>query len=206
VDLRRVCLVSLLAGFAALAQRPSPVVSPEVLPDHRVTFRIKAPKASDVTLTGDWLGTAQPPKLTKDDTPDNQGVWSVTLGPFEPSIYIYSFTVDGIAMADPINPRIKLRASTSASLLEVKSDPAAFWEARDVPHGAVEINWEKSKAINGETRAIWIIRRPDMRRAPLATPCFICSTGPTTRRLAGPWQAAPISSSTTFWPTRRRYP
>src|SRR5438876_3162332 len=139
MDMKRICLVSLLAGFAAQAQRPSPILSPEVHPDHRVTFRIKAPKALDVTLTGDWLGAAQAPKLTKDE----QGVWSVTLGPLEPSIYIYSFTVDGIALADPINPRIKLRASTSASLLEVKSDPAAFWEAHDVPHGAVEINWEK---------------------------------------------------------------
>ena len=32
--------------------------------------------------------------------------------------------------------------------------------ARDVPHGKVEINWEKSKAIHGETRAIWIYTPP----------------------------------------------
>src|SRR3954454_15992769 len=121
------------------------LVSPEVHPDRKVTFRIRAPKAAEVTLTGDWLGTAPAPKLAKDDA----GVWSVTLGPFEPSIYIYAFTVDGLAIADPINPRMKLRASTSASLLEVPGD-SAFWEPRDVPHGAVEINWQKSKAINGE--------------------------------------------------------
>jgi enterochelin esterase-like enzyme len=30
-----------------------------------------------------------------------------------------------------------------------------------VPHGAVEINWEKSKAIHGETRAIWIYTPPE---------------------------------------------
>jgi enterochelin esterase family protein len=136
------------------------VVSPEVHPDRRVTFRIRAPKASDVTLTGDWLGTTPAPKLAKDDA----GVWSVTLGPFEPSIYIYSYTVDGVAMADPINPRMKLRASTSASLLEVPGEPSAFWEPRDVPHGAVEINWEKSKAINGETRAIWIYTPPGYQK------------------------------------------
>jgi len=164
VTLRNACLAGLLASFgafAAQAQRPSPVVSPEVHPDYRVTFRLKAPKATEVTLTGDWLGSAEPPKLTKDD----QGVWSVTLGPFEPSIYVYSFTVDGVPIADPINPRVKLRASTSASLLEVKSDPAAFWEAHDVPHGAVEINWEKSKVINGETRAIWIYTPPGYEKS-----------------------------------------
>ena len=139
------------------AQRgPAPVVSPEVHPDRKVTFRIRAAKASEVTLTGDWLGSAQPPKLAKDDS----GVWSVTLGPFKPSIYIYSFNVDGIPMADPINPRMKLRASTSASLLEVDAASPDFWEPKDVPHGAVEINWEKSKVINGETRAIWVYTPP----------------------------------------------
>jgi enterochelin esterase family protein len=143
----------LLAGAAG----QEPLKSPEVSADRHVTFRIFAPKASEVTLTGDWLGSAAPPKLTKDE----HGVWSVTLGPFEPSIYIYSFTVDGVAIPDPVNPRIKLRARTSASMVEVKDDAPAFWEPRDVPHGTVEINWEKSKAIAGETRAIWVYTPPD---------------------------------------------
>jgi len=146
----------LALAVSGFAQAP-PLQSPEVSPDHRVTFRILAPKASEVTLTGDWLGTTPPPRLTKDE----RGVWSVTLGPFEPSIYIYSFNVDGVAIPDPINPRVKLRARTSASMVEVKNDTPAFWEVHDVPHGKVEINWEKSKAISGETRAIWIYTPPE---------------------------------------------
>jgi enterochelin esterase-like enzyme len=158
--------VSLPAVFAlaawAQAPRREPAISdtlqsPEVSSDHHVTFRIFAPKAAEVTLTGDWLGAAPPPPLSKDE----RGVWSVTLGPFEPSIYIYSFNVDGMAIPDPVNPRMKLRARTSASMVEVKDDTPAFWEPRDVPHGAVEINWEKSQAIAGETRAIWIYTPPD---------------------------------------------
>jgi enterochelin esterase family protein len=149
-----------LAALAIHAQRPAPVVSPEVHSDRRVTFRIKAPKASEVTLTADWLGTAPAPKFTRDES----GLWSLTVGPLDPSIYIYSFNVDGVAMADPVNPKMKLRASTSASLLEVKADPPDFWEPHDVPHGTVEINWEKSKAINGETRAIWIYTPPDYHK------------------------------------------
>ena len=155
--MRSPILTALFLAAAAFAQS---VQSPEVSPDHRVTFRIYAPKASEVTLTGDWLGTTPPPKLTKDD----HGVWSITLGPMEPSIYIYSFNVDGMAIADPVNPRMKLRARTSASMVEV-SDDAAFWEPRDVPHGTVEINWQKSKAIAGETRAIWIYTPPDYARS-----------------------------------------
>ena len=153
-----------VCATAASAQAPrhEPSVndtlqSPEVSSDHHVTFRIFAPKASEVTLTGDWLGAMSTPKLSEDE----RGVWSVTLGPFEPSIYIYSFNVDGMAMPDPVNPRIKLRARTSASMVEIPDDTPAFWEPRDVPHGAVEINWEKSKAIAGETRAIWIYTPPD---------------------------------------------
>ena len=36
-------------------QRGPMIISPEVLPDHRVTFRIQAPKASEITLRGDWI-------------------------------------------------------------------------------------------------------------------------------------------------------
>jgi enterochelin esterase family protein len=146
--------------YAQAPQRERPlgdtIQSPEVSPDHRVTFRLHAPKASEVTLIGDWLGANPQPKLTRDD----RGVWSVTVGPMEPSVYIYSFNVDGVTIADPVNPRMKLRARTSASLVEVKEDAPGIWEVRDVPHGNVEINWEKSKAINGETRAIWIYTPP----------------------------------------------
>lgn len=161
-SMRFTCALVLLAG--AVAQPPrreqtpnDTLKSPEVAADRHVTFRIYAPKASEVTLTGDWLGTAPPPNLVRDE----RGVWSVMLGPFEPSIYIYSFTVDGVAIPDPINPRIKLRAKTSASMVEVKDDTPVFWEPHDVPHGTVEINWEKSKAIHDETRAIWIYTPPD---------------------------------------------
>ncbi len=151
----------LVIGASAQAPFRAPTVSstlqsPEVSPDHHATFRIFAPKASEVTLTGDWLGSTPPPALSKDES----GVWSVTLGPFEPSIYIYSFNVDGMSIPDPVNPAIKLRARTSASLLEVDDDPPAFWEPHDVPHGMVEINWEKSKVINGETRAFWVYTPP----------------------------------------------
>jgi enterochelin esterase family protein len=150
-----------LTVFSASAAVNDTLRSPEVAADRRVTFRIYAPKASEVTLTGDWLGGTPAPKLTKDDT----GVWSVTLGPFEPSIYIYSFTVDGVAIPDPVNPRIKLRARTSASLLEVTDETPAIWEPRDVPHGAVEINWQKAATLGGETRAIWIYTPPGYQQS-----------------------------------------
>jgi enterochelin esterase-like enzyme len=131
-----------------------PIFAQEVLPDHRVTFRINAPKASEVTLTTDWL--PQPERMTK----GVDGTWSVTLGPLAPATYIYSFTVDGVIMADPVNPRIKLRARGSGSLFDVPAETPAVWQARDVPHGTVEINWQRSTILKGETRSIWAYTPP----------------------------------------------
>src|SRR5262245_57956662 len=132
----------LVGSTAAFAQSPrvDTLASPEVQPDRRVTFRLRATNASEVTLLGDWMTPTNPQAMMKDP----QGVWSTTVGPLEPGLSIYTFTVDGVTMPDPINPRIKLRARTSASLVDVPGDPPALWEARDVPHGALGINWQKS--------------------------------------------------------------
>ncbi|MGH9657363.1 MAG: alpha/beta hydrolase [Bryobacteraceae bacterium] len=157
MNLRRFALaLSIAAQSLAQPPRADTRVSPEVHPDRRVTFRVRAPKASEVTFFGDWMTAGAIQKMTRDAS----GVWSVTLGPLEPSVYIYTFAVDGLTIADPVNPRIKLRARTSASLVEVPGDTPAFWQPRDVPHGAVEINWHPAKALGGETRWVWIYTPP----------------------------------------------
>ena len=150
----------LIAALPLLAQRGPAVVSPEVLPDHKVTFRVNAPKAAEVTFTGDWITTGGAQKMAKGD----DGVWSITLGPLAPATYIYSYTVDGIAMADPVNPRIKLRASGSGSLFDVPGEKPAVWQAQDVPHGDVQINWQKSQVLNGETRWFWVYTPPGYQK------------------------------------------
>lgn len=147
-------LLCLATAAGLMAQNA--VVSPEVAADGKVTFRVAAPRASEVLFYGDWM----PVGTTKPMVRGESGVWSVTLGPLDASVYIYHFVVDGVTMADPVNPRIKLRARTSASLLEVPGDGKAVWQARDVPHGKVEINYQKSKVLGGETRWIWIYTPP----------------------------------------------
>src|SRR2546426_7983794 len=94
----------LLAAWVAAAQPPTrqrtpndTLKSPEVSPDHKLTFRIYAPKASQVTVSGDWQDTREPVKLEK----DGQGVWAATVGPLVPDFYSYSFNVDGVRTLDP---------------------------------------------------------------------------------------------------------
>jgi enterochelin esterase family protein len=153
--LQVLCAFFLAAGAPAQAPKPDSLASPEVHPDHRVTFRIRAPKASEVGLFGDWMT----PNTLQAMTRDADGVWSVTAGPLEPGLAIYTFTVDGVTTPDAVNPRIKLRARTSASLVEVPGQPPTLWEARDVPHGTVEVNWRRSK-VTGDTRAYYVYTPP----------------------------------------------
>jgi enterochelin esterase family protein len=149
-------LILMAAVCAAQGQQPPTVadrvVSPEVS-GGRVTFHIYAPKAESVTLNGDWMKLGDKVGLTK----DNEGVWSVTVGPLEPQVYLYSFNVDGMNIADPVNPRIKLRARTSASLVEVPGN--APWIYKDVPHGKVEMITQKSKVL-GDVREVFVYTPP----------------------------------------------
>jgi enterochelin esterase family protein len=130
-----------------------------------VTFRIEAPRAAEVTFNGDWI-VGDKPKLTKGD----KGIWSVTLGPLPPGLFIYSFNVDGVAVPDAINPDVKLRARSAGSIVVVPGDAPAFWDARDVPHGTVEINWHRS-AVLGQMRQVWVYLPPgyaqDRRKYPI---------------------------------------
>jgi enterochelin esterase-like enzyme len=152
-----------VSSSPAQTSRPDNLVSPDVQSDGRAIFRVRAPRASEVTINGDWMAPNTQEKMAKDD----QGVWSITLGPLEPGIAIYSVTIDGITMADPVNPRMKIRARTSASLVEVPGDASVLWQARDVPHGTIEVNWEKSGVI-GDTRAHYVYTPPAYNRDPAA--------------------------------------
>lgn len=87
----------ILLAIVSFAQAPprtpnDTLKSPEVLSDGRVVFRIYAPKASEVTVGGDWIsqGLGTGGNLTKDE----QGVWSITVGPLPADFYSYSLTAD----------------------------------------------------------------------------------------------------------------
>ena len=86
---------ALAAPGRGAAQGPR-VVSPEILPDKRVTFRLLAPKAGEVLLNGNW-DNGRNIKMSKDD----QGIWSVTVDPLGEQLWGYSFSVDGVKVLDP---------------------------------------------------------------------------------------------------------
>ena len=149
------CALGIAGQRGAIAQtpprQPTPndtLISPEVLPDARVAFRIYAQKASTVTLRGDWLEGPDPVALTKDDV----GVWSVTVGPLRPDYYSYALTVDGVRTLDPKNPTIKQGIASVDNMFFVEGGEAAFQTQRAVPHGDIRKVWYSSTTLGTERR------------------------------------------------------
>ena len=80
------------------------LISPEVRDDRTVTFRLRAPEAKSVQLTGVAImtGLGQSGRGVPFEKGEN-GLWTLTVGPLKPDMYIYYFNVDGVQMADPSN-------------------------------------------------------------------------------------------------------
>src|SRR6476660_1616995 len=134
-------------------------VSPEVHPDKSVTFRLFAPKASDVVLMGSpgILEVIKEPKpLKKDD----KGVWSLTVGPLAPGFYTYGYAIDGgLRMPDPSNPAVELRRWGNTSMFIVPGAEKAVFEERPVPHGSVHVDFYDSKNL-GVPRMFYVYTPP----------------------------------------------
>ena len=132
--------------------------SPDVHSDRRVTFRLRAPDAARVELIGEVLQGKGPQAMTK----DAEGVWSVTIGPLPPEIWIYNFRIEGVDLPDPANISQMPRAAGTAisSFVEVPGDGTAFYDARPVPHGDVRMVLYESKAM-GVNRYLWVYTPPD---------------------------------------------
>ena len=108
------------------------VVSPEVSADRRITFRINAPKAQAVRVSGsDIPGLGQNGVMTRGD----DGVWTFTSAPVPPGAYRYNINVDGVAVIDPRNPLTSVSNNNVWSLALVPGSDV--FDTREVPHGAV---------------------------------------------------------------------
>jgi enterochelin esterase-like enzyme len=150
-------LLCVFVGVNAWAQNGAgrgapPVKSPEVAPDGRVTFRLRAPEASQVAVTG----IGQRLAMQKDD----RGVWTATTDPLKPDMYTYSFTVDGATFNDPRNPLFKSAyGSAGQSLVYVFGSGPSVWAPAEGPRGTVAHHFYKSDII-GDNRDFYVYTPP----------------------------------------------
>ncbi|MBY0374749.1 MAG: esterase [Bryobacteraceae bacterium] len=135
----------------APAIRPAPPpLSPEVHADKRVTFRLRAPNAKEVLLSGEAWGR-------KPMVRDEQGVWSFTSDPVEPDVWAYSFFVDGVRTIDTSNSSLRPNLLNVSNEVEIAGGHP--WEVRNVPHGTVHRHFYKSGTI-GDERDFYVYTPP----------------------------------------------
>jgi len=143
------------AQSPAAAARPTPLRSPEIHPDRTVTFRLLAPKATEVTLNGSWDGGTNL-KMAKDDA----GIWSTTIGPLAPQLWGYWFTVDGVKALDPNNAETQRDGARYDNLLMISGPESEWWDFKDVPHGTVQALWYPSPTLKLASRRMMVYTPP----------------------------------------------
>ena len=105
-----------------------PIKSPEIAADGRVTFRMRAPNASEVAVV---LGPTRLPMQK-----DAQGVWSATSDVLTPDYYTYAFAVDGTNVNDPVNRQLQTGFGTAQSMFVVPGSQP-WLPSPGVPRGAI---------------------------------------------------------------------
>jgi len=135
------------------------VISPEVSDDHTVIFRVKAPDAREVQLSGNvllGLNVSKPVPFTKGEN----GIWTLKVGPIEPEIYYYKLIIDGVSVDDPSNNLTGFAGQPGFSILVVHGDGPAYYDAKNVPHGTVVRHIYHSDVTKGE-RELYVYLPPD---------------------------------------------
>jgi len=113
-----------LANFAGR----QPVISPEIK-GSEITFRISAPYADAVNLSGSWAADM---RSAIEMTKDGAGLWSVTIPTPAPELYTYSFIVDGLSVTDANNVLMPRDGTRYLSVLLVPGDVTAnYFEAKN---------------------------------------------------------------------------
>ena len=147
-------------AVSAMAQQSlwnnSQIVSPQVNPDGTVTFRIQAPKAIKVEVTGEFLAPTklEIPNFGVFDVPGvaaltegENGVWEYTTPePVPGGFYNYNFQVDGLKMLDLNNMHVNRDVANLTSVLLIPGGIGDNFVVNSVPHGTVSKVWYPSEA------------------------------------------------------------
>ena len=152
-------IVIALLGLTGLVQAQEAlfsgqqVSSPQVNDDKSVTFRLVAPQADTVQVTGDFLPSVKvDTPMGKVDGPgkallskNEEGVWTYTTSVLAPELYNYAFIVDGFKTTDPANPFLIRDVASVTNIFIVPGEQADLYRVQDVPHGTVASRWYDAK-------------------------------------------------------------
>lgn len=148
------------------------IKSPEIKADNSVVFRLFAPNADTVQITGDFLPTEKmKTQWGEFDAPgkallkkDEKGVWSFTSAVLKPELYSYSFIIDGFTTTDPNNPFIVRDVASVTNIFIIGGGHADLYKVNDIPHGTVAKRWYDSPGL-GMDRRITIYTPPGYEKS-----------------------------------------
>jgi len=148
----------------AKAQRPANTVyPPEVKQDNTVTFQIKAPKATTVSVFGTWppskYGFGIP--MTK----KNDSMYEATIGPLPSGMYEYRYFIDGIATIEPGSSLVTRDGINVENRLMIPGELADIYDAKPVPHGQVTAVWYPSPTLGAGERRMFVYTPPGYEKS-----------------------------------------
>lgn len=155
-----------VAGFAQqnLIGGDVELNSPEIHDDYTVTFRLYAPKAVKVEVSGDFLplvvkdtgGYITEVPIWVDMKETGDGIWEYTTeGPLEPELYSYTFKIDGRPHLDPSNQYRKRDMTVWVNwflISKEEGDTGYMYKSNKVPHGNVNMVWYDSPTLGMSRR------------------------------------------------------
>ena len=138
-------LITLLLACAAMTAQGQ--TSTVCNADGTVTFQYKNDQAKEVLVDVQFAGRNAMQR-------NEQGLWTVTLGPVAPDMYPYCFIVDGVSVMDPENPQYFPNEGFKNSLLEIPGKDGLPHDIKNVPHGQLEYIHYYSKSLGATNQAI----------------------------------------------------
>ncbi|MFD1165899.1 esterase [Sphingobacterium daejeonense] len=158
------CLSFSISSIQAYAQENigkqlPKVLSPEVEPNNATTFRLIAPDASKVALTGNWMQQTSASAPQVNMVKDNNGVWSVKQDSLGSDLYLYNFIIDGVRINDPLNVYQIRDVSNVFNYFITNGENAEYYKTKSVPHGSMIKQWYPS-AINQAERRLTVYTPP----------------------------------------------
>jgi len=151
-------LVLFIINISAFAQQAlwgqQNIVSPEIHENNTVTFRLKAPKAIKVEVTGDFLPAEKNGEAGKASLTENKdGIWEFTTDkPLASELYSYSFIVDGLKTQDPSNVYMIRDVASVTNIFIIGGEKGKLYSVNNVAHGSVTRCWYYSPALNMKRR------------------------------------------------------
>lgn len=150
-------LFAMLISTATAQFQQNPIISPEIRDDGSITFRIMAPAADTVQISGNWMaGWGASEVLTK----NAEGLWEITINDLKPDYYNYSYRVDGVRTTDPSNPWVIRDVRNTFSAFILPGEESQMLLLNNGNQGTIHEVWYPSPSLDFEQRRMKVYLPP----------------------------------------------